>query len=313
MTPHTDDHLDALRMQAYLDGELPAGEVAGVRSHLDACPRCRSEAEAWTTLFGDLAELPSLEPSPAFRERIMASVEGAAPARRGVRSLVGRRSRAGSERHVPSGRLQDVLEGTLAARSAARVEDHLAGCAVCRSELAAFRELGIALSSLPRHAPSPGFAEGVMAGLRVEQMARVAMSPTSRLDRALAAARRWGRSLVPSSGQGWAAALGLAMGPAVVVAVVVQAIFAHPLVTPSNLASFLVLQLQELASGAAALLTRPAVAAVVDALSPLVQSPALLAALVTGLSGLTVAAAWTLYRTVFSSPLGEISDARALR
>lgn len=313
MSAHHDDHLDALRMQAYLDGELPGGEVADVRAHLEACPRCRGEIEAWEVLYHDLEELPALSPSPAFRQRILASVEPPTRAANGVRGLVGRRRSTRTGDHVPAGRLQDFLEGSLAARSAADVEKHLADCAVCRSELAAFREVGMALSALPRLEPSPGFAEGVMAGLRVEQMARVAMSPTTRTERFLAAARSWGRSLVPSSRQGWAAALGLALGPAVVVTLVVQAVFAHPLVTPSSLVSYLAIQLQNIAAGASALLATPAAAALLEAASPLLESPVLVAGLATGLSGLTVAASWTLYRNVFSSPLGEVSHGRALR
>lgn len=313
MSTNFDDHLDALRMQAYLDGDLPAGEVDLVRAHLDGCPRCRSEVEGWQLLFDDLGDLPTLSPSPAFRERVLASVERTAPRSAGVRGLLGLERRSPGAEHVGPGRLQDFLEGTLAARSAARVETHLADCAVCRSELAAFREVDIALSALPRHAPSAGFAEGVMAGLRVEQLARVAMAPTTRVERFAAAARSWVRSLVPSTRQGWAAAMGVAMGPAVVVALVLQAIFAHPLVTPSNLVSFVALQLRELGSGASALLARPLVAEAIDALGPLVASPTLLAALITALSGLTVAAAWTLYRNVFSSSPGEVSHVRALR
>ena len=195
MSTHQDSHLDDLRMQADQDGELPAGETARVRAPLDVCPRCRRQVEAWETLFHDLDGLPALSPSPAFRERIMTSVE--LPSRRlaGVRSLLGREgARRGSSEHVDAGRLQDFLEGTLAARVSTRVEEHLADCAVCRSELAAFREVGMALSGLPRFDPSPGFAEGVMAGLRVRQMAQVVMAPTSRLERLA----EWARSLAPS-------------------------------------------------------------------------------------------------------------------
>jgi hypothetical protein len=231
-----------------------------------------------------------------------------------VRALVGgRRAARGAGDHVPAGRLQDFLEGSLAARSTADVEAHLADCAVCRSELASFREVSMALSALPRHAPSPGFAEGVMAGLRVEQMARVAMAPTSRTERLAAAARSWGRALIPSGRRGWAAAMGVALGPAVVVTLIIQAVFAHPLVTPSNLASFLALQFQKLTSGAAALLARPSVAALLDVAAPVLDSPVLLAAVATALSGLTAAASWTLYRNVLSSPLGEVPHVRALR
>lgn len=313
MSTHFDDHLDALQMQAYLDGELPAGERGEVRSHLEECPRCRAEVEAWDGLFHELEELPVLSPSPVFRERILESVQRPAARRAGVRSVLGRSTAKAGSDHVAPGRLQDFLEGALAARSAAKVESHLADCAVCRDELAAFREVGIALSSLPRLAPSPDFGERVMASLRVQQMAQLAMSPTGRLERFAAAARRWAGARLPSSRQGWAAAMGMALAPAVVVALVVQAVFAHPLVTPSNLISFVALQLRGLAAGASALLTNPVVASVLEAGRPVFDSPALLAAVVTGLSGLTVAASWTLYRNVFSTNPAEVSHVRAAR
>ncbi len=45
--------------------------------------------------------------------------------------------------------LDEYLDGTLAAPDQARVEAHLAGCAACRAELAALRELTAAARALP--------------------------------------------------------------------------------------------------------------------------------------------------------------------
>lgn len=66
-----------------------------------------------------------------------------------------------TRQHLEMEELERVAleEGTLPAPR----RDHLDGCARCRRELASMEELHTALSGLPYHAPSPGFADAVMS------------------------------------------------------------------------------------------------------------------------------------------------------
>lgn len=66
-----------------------------------------------------------------------------------------------TRQHLEMEELERVAleEGTLPAPR----RDHLEGCARCRRELSSLEELHTALSGLPYHAPSPGFADAVMS------------------------------------------------------------------------------------------------------------------------------------------------------
>lgn len=66
-----------------------------------------------------------------------------------------------TRQHLEMEELERVAmqEGTLPAPR----REHLDGCARCRRELASLEELHVALSGLPYHAPSPGFADAVMS------------------------------------------------------------------------------------------------------------------------------------------------------
>jgi anti-sigma factor RsiW len=286
------NHLSAERMQAFLDGELPAADARAVESHVDGCARCRAELSAWEVLFEDLGDLPVLTPSTSFQDRILEATP-----RKDARAT----GAAGTVAHVAPGRLQDYLEGRLAARAIASVESHLDTCAVCRSELAAFRAVGMALDALPALEPSPEFGERVLAAWRVEQMAAVAMAPTTRWGRVVA----WARSRAPSSRQGWAAALGVATAPAVIALLLVRAVFSHPLVTVGNLSAFVRLQagdlLGALAARGAALLQSVGLDAAAGTAVELLSSPPVAAGAATVASGLTFAALWVVYRFLIAS------------
>ncbi len=62
-------------LSAYLDGELSAAEEARVKSHLAACPACRTEEHELTVSWGLLGSLQPIEPSPAFRARFWERVK----------------------------------------------------------------------------------------------------------------------------------------------------------------------------------------------------------------------------------------------
>ena len=58
--------------------------------------------------------------------------------------------------------VQDWLDGTLEPRAAARFEAHLAGCAECEAEVAAFRVVFAELRSLPLLDPRPELFQRIM-------------------------------------------------------------------------------------------------------------------------------------------------------
>lgn len=294
-------HLTPERIQALLDGDLPGQEALALRAEVASCPRCAAELEGWEVLFQDLGELPLLEPSPAFRDRVMEGLP--APRRQRVlATLFGRRD---AREHATTQELQEHLDGRLAARAANRLEEHLGRCAACRTEMDGLHAVVSGLETLPRLAPSPGFGEAVMARLRVQQMAEAALAPTTRRERLLA----WAKARVPSSSRGWAAVLGVGTAPAVTLALALQAVFSHDLVTFGNILSFLRFKLSGLTEGAAAALARLAAEHALlgqgwEYVQFLAASPALAAAAAVALSGTCMGAAWILYRNLVL-PAGE--------
>ena len=72
--------------------------------------------------------------------------------------------------------VQDWLDGALSPEAAARFEAHLAGCAECEAEVAAFRVVFAELKSLPLLDPRPELFERIMDEVlphRAPQWARV--------------------------------------------------------------------------------------------------------------------------------------------
>ncbi len=71
---YQNSHPEAERLEALAAGELGGADAAVVESHLVGCTRCRDEVEEWRALFGVLADLPGLEPTPGFADAVMARV-----------------------------------------------------------------------------------------------------------------------------------------------------------------------------------------------------------------------------------------------
>jgi Putative zinc-finger len=67
-------HLTAERLEAYVEGLLDQGDRVVTESHLVSCPRCQHELDEWLALFAALSDLPELEPSANFADRVMAHV-----------------------------------------------------------------------------------------------------------------------------------------------------------------------------------------------------------------------------------------------
>ena len=256
--PH--DHLSADRLQALLDGALPPRERARVEEHLGACARCTEELEGWRLLFEDLSALPRHAPGEGFQARVMTSVEipSALPLGARLRRRLLALLPATRPEHPGSERLQDFLDGALPALQVARLAAHLDECEPCASEAEAWRGVYARLGSAQAFAPAAGFADRVMAAVRlpapVPAEARTNRAPVVaglRLPdwrRGLAVVSRAVARTLPKTRRAWAALAGIAVTPAVTVGLVLYTVFSHPTLTPRALASFAIWKITELAS-----------------------------------------------------------------
>ncbi len=68
------EHLNPERLQDYVEGLLPARQMARVSAHLEACGNCRSEEEQWRSLIQGIEKLPVMAPSHAFAGQVMARI-----------------------------------------------------------------------------------------------------------------------------------------------------------------------------------------------------------------------------------------------
>ena len=55
---------EKLKVQDWLDGELPPHEAARFESHLATCAECEAEAAAYRVVWSELRALPLLDPRP---------------------------------------------------------------------------------------------------------------------------------------------------------------------------------------------------------------------------------------------------------
>lgn len=118
--------------------------------------------------------------------------------------------------------LESFVEGALDESDRVVIESHLVTCSRCQSEVDEWRALFTALSSLPRFAPSPGFADRVMAGVTV----RVPWSV-----RVMAMLKR----LIPSGTTGWLLATALLALPVVATGGLLAWLLSRPGITPETL------------------------------------------------------------------------------
>ena len=294
-------HLSAEAMQALLDGELPAREARRLRVEIDDCPRCHAEFEGWQMLFDDLGDLSELQPSSHFQDRILDQVKMPTP-RPALAGLLGRKD---DRSHATTDELLEQLDGRRAARASERLEAHRHECGACRTEMDGLHSVVSRLEQLEHWTPSPGFGEAVMASVRIQQLAAVAMAPTTRSGSVMA----WLRAHVPSSNRGWAVALGVGTAPAVIAALVIHTVFSFEQVTLGSLLSFLGFKLSTAASGLTAWLegwvgSTPVLTRGLEALQALGGTPSLLAAAAVLSSATVFGAAWVLYRNLII-PSGE--------
>jgi anti-sigma factor RsiW len=309
---HIREHPSAEVVQALLEGELSASERAPVEEHLAACARCAAEVDGWRVLFEGLRDLPTLAPGEGFTERVLAGIEVAAPLPLAARvrtrlvALVSRR-----DGHPEDGRLQDLTEGLLPARQAARIRSHLDACPACASRAEAWRAVMDRLGGLERLEPSEGFAARVMARVRVPTPAP-AVQRVPEWRRALA----WAGKLVPQSRKAWAALSGVAVTPAATLGLLLWTVFTHPALTPGALVSFAWWKASDLASLAwGAIASRAMESAqvfgVFSFFQSLALSPTSLVAAFVAFSAGTLLAVWVLYRNLVNALPADARHAHA--
>jgi anti-sigma factor RsiW len=302
-------------MQSFLDGEASARDAERVREHTSECARCRSELEAWSTLFSGLGDLAQVAPAADFRERVL----GALPPPQPKLSWAGRLAQ-GVARALgvivpeqqswlhgghPSGEeLQDFLEGLLSQPATLTLEGHLHSCRHCRTEVKAWRGMVVGIAALPSFAPSAEFPEKVMAHVRV-QLALATAQPSTREQ----VQRLWS-TISPRTRKRFAALAGASLTPAVTFGLLLFSVFSHPLATFSNLSSFLWLEgSSRLNSASAGMFASAAQSStlgpVIQGLQLLLSSPGTAALAVSGAAGVTATAAWVLYRNVLATNPSE--------
>jgi len=318
MNEKNDEHLSAELMQGFLDGEVSERDAARVREHTACCPRCRSELDAWSTLFTGLGAIGDLAPSASFGQRVLESLPPHAPEHTPLWTrLLGRFPAAGrsvaragvSATHPGPDVIQDFLGGILPQHQALGLEGHLHACRACRIEVEEWSAMLASLDGLPAFSPTPEFQERVMAHVRV-QLAMVAARPTVGERLRLMAA-----GVSPRTRKRLAAFAGAGLTPVVVLALVAWTVFSHPLVTLGNLASFLWLVGSAriggvVGNGLAAITESSALLGAYRVVELLAGSPAITALSATGLAAMTATAAWVIYRNVLVGPETDQLHAR---
>jgi anti-sigma factor RsiW len=73
------DRVDAL-LSAYIEQDTSPAETRFVDGHLTLCPRCRQQLDEMRTLLARLSQLPRVETSADFTERVIARTTGLEPA-----------------------------------------------------------------------------------------------------------------------------------------------------------------------------------------------------------------------------------------
>lgn len=301
-------HLTSETIQEFLDRQLTPQEEASVREHLAVCPRCQSELEAWSLLFADLSDLPELDPTRDFAGPILEQTPVRTPLVERARSWWERRkARAREEAHIPSGSIQDYVEGLLPVQPRARVEAHLASCSSCRREVQEWHGLLEGLQPLAHFAPGPGFAEKVMAEVSVPAPAPVPSRGWASLPgRALA----WARGLVPKTRHGWAVVGGVASAPTITIGALVYLVFSRPLVTPGTFGSYVLWKVTELVNTLASVVSTDVRESGIliragAFMEPFTGSPVLLGLGGVVLSLISAGALWILYRNLVAPPSGD--------
>lgn len=206
--------------------------------------------------------------------------------------------------HPTADRLEAFVEGALGDGDRAVLESHLLSCQACRVQVEEWRGLFNALASLPQFEPSIGFANRVMAHVRVAP--RAAWQEWA--DRATALITR----VAPKTNYGWSLAAVLLALPVILGGSAIAWLISKSYITPGALMGYtresLVEGLQGVGSTAIAALMQTDIAAwVVANVGAVISTAGVtgLGAILAGAGTMTVVSTWVLYRNLFRSPSRE--------
>lgn len=137
--------------------------------------------------------------------------------------------------HPTAERLQAFVEGTLHAGDRSIVESHLFGCPHCHGAADEWRALFAALSALPPLEPSLGFADRVMAGVRLSPRAGWQSAWHRTWQQQAARAGALAARVAPKSTFGWGLAAAMLALPLVVGASAMAWLLSRSYMTPQSL------------------------------------------------------------------------------
>jgi hypothetical protein len=206
-----------------------------------------------------------------------------------------------STSHPTAERLEAFVEGALPPGDRVVIESHLLGCPDCQGQVEEWRALFSTLAALPQFEPSLGFANRVMA--------RVRISPRSAWQEWTERATALVAQVTPSTNFGWSLAAAFLALPVIlgggVIAWLVQKSYISPDMLWSYTRDSLVEGLQGVGSTAITAVIQTDVAAWIVANISAFAGNAGAAGIgaVVGIAGvLTMVSSWVLYRNLFRTP-----------
>lgn len=144
--------------------------------------------------------------------------------------------------HLTESALEQLADGLLAGEERNKADAHVEDCDLCAARLEASRALIEALSTLPRFAPSPGFADLVMANIEV----------TPRASPVFAWIRHW----TPETRRGWTLLIAALLAPMLPLLGIGIWVANSPAVTGVSVIQWTLLQGRSLASATGSTVAR---------------------------------------------------------
>jgi len=207
--------------------------------------------------------------------------------------------------HLSAESLQGYAEGAIGETDRGVLDSHLATCPQCASELEEWRSLFAGLAALPKYEPTHGFADRVMARVRIPVVQPV-------WAQVVEGCRRVAQRLTPRTAGAWALAASSIILPLLVGGGLVTWLVSKDYITAQSLWAFFsdraTSSMQSLGTSALSTVMESSIANwLVEQARALVASAGTrgLGALGLALGSLTMLSSWILYRNLFRTPTRE--------